>query len=222
VKGVEVQIDESTNYPFSPTISINVSPERPLDFALLLRNPGWSAGTRVTCAGAVARRDGDYFVVRKEWKKGDRMALEFTEPITASRAANGEFYLERGPLVYALRIPEVEKVVKSYSVAGFSDLNFLPAQGAHWAYAFEAGLGKPGAGFAVKNEKDANMLYPYDRAPVRLEGKLTNLDTAQKEDVSLVPMGSGLAILRRLTFPVATATESQRQSLISKAKAVEK
>ena len=87
---------------------------------------------------------------------------------------------------------------------------------------FDASLGKPGAGFAVKNEKDANMLYPYDRAPVRLEGKLTNLDTAQKEDVSLVPMGSGLAILRRLTFPVATATESQRQSLISKAKAVEK
>jgi hypothetical protein len=63
-------------------------------------------------------------------------------------------------------------------------------------------VGNGDFGFSATTEKDTNMLYPYDVAPIRLEGKLVNLDTRQSESVRLVPMGSALAMLRRLTFPV--------------------
>ena len=200
VKGVEVQIEEKTEYPFSSVISITVSPQRPVDFPLLLRNPAWSKETRVRCEGATTSREGDYFLVRKEWKKGDQVSLEFSESIEGFTAANGETYLKRGPLVYALQIPEVARDIKDYSLAGFADLDYYPAQGAHWSYALDPNLGE--FGFSAKAEKGVNMLYPYDGAPVRLEGKLINLDTGKREDVSLVPMGSSQAILRRVTFPV--------------------
>ena len=202
VKGVKVQIEEKTDYPFSPVVSIAVSPQRPVDFPLLLRNPAWSKETRVRCKRATSSREGDYFLVRKEWKKGDQVSLEFNESIEGITAANAELYLQRGPLVYALRIPEVARDIKDYSLPGYADLEYYPAQGAHWSYALDPSLGKGDFGFTAKGEKDANMLYPYDSAPVQLEGKLINLDTGRREDVQLIPMGSSLAILRRVTFPV--------------------
>jgi DUF1680 family protein len=202
VKGVEVQVEEKTDYPFSSVVSIAVSPERPVDFPLQLRNPAWSKATRVRCEGATVSREGDYFVIRKEWEKGDRVSLEFSESIEGIRAANDEIYLQRGPLVYALRIPEVARDIKDYSLPGFADLVYDPAQGAHWSYALDPSLGKGNFGFTARGEKDVNLLYPYDGAPVRLEGKLINLDTGRREDMQLIPMGSSLATLRRVTFPV--------------------
>jgi DUF1680 family protein len=205
VKGVKVQIEEETDYPFSPAVSIAVSPERPFDFALLLRNPAWSKETRVRCDGGTVSREGDYFLVRKEWKKGDRVSLEFSESIEGIKAANAEIYLQRGPLVYALRIAHVERdSQRPYRLPGFADLEYYPTQGAHWSYALDPGLEKGDFGFTARREKDVDMLYPYDGAPVQLEGKLVNLDTGEKEDVRLIPMGSSLAILRRVTLPLGS------------------
>ncbi len=202
VKGVEVQIDEETDYPFSTVVLILVSPQRPVDFLLLLRIPAWSKKTRVKCKGATVSREGDYLLVRKEWKKGDQLSLDFSEPIEGVTAANGEIYLQRGPLVYALRIPEVARDIKDYGLPGFADLEYYPAQEEHWSYALNPSLGKGNFGFTTKEVKDAHWQYPYDGAPARLEGKLINVETERSEDVQLIPMGSSLAILRRVTFPL--------------------
>ena len=202
VNGVKVQIEEKTDYPFSSEIYFVLSPERPADFPVTLRNPGWSKNTRVTCEGATVRRGGNYFLVRKTWMKGDQIRLEFNETVVGTTASNGEIALQRGPLVYALRIPEVAKDIKDYDLPGFADLEYLPSQGAHWSYALDPSVGNGNFGFSAKTDKDINMQYPYDIAPVQLEGKLINLDTGQRQDVLLIPMGSRLAILRRVTFPM--------------------
>lgn len=202
VKGVNVQIREETEYPFSSAVSLVISPERPIDFHIQLRDPSWSRNTIVTCKGAASRREGNYLVVAKEWKKGDRVSLSFHESTSGITAANGEIALQRGPLVYALRIPEVARDMKDYSLPGFADLEYFPAQEAHWAYALDAALGNGDFGFTARAEKNPNKQYPYDGAPIRLEGNLINLDSGQHEAVQLIPMGSSLAILRRVTFPM--------------------
>ena len=202
VKGVKIQIEEKTDYPFSSVISFAVSPERPVDFLLRLRNPGWSKNTRVMCEGASVRLEEKYYLLRKEWRKGDRVSLEFHESVVGTNAANGEIALQRGPLLYALTISAVPKDIKSYDLPGFSDREYFPAQGAHWSYALEPRAGDGDFGFSARTESDTNILYPFDVAPVRLEGKLINLDTGRSENVQLVPMGSNMAILRKVTFPV--------------------
>jgi DUF1680 family protein len=148
-------------------------------------------------------REEHSFVLRKEWTKGDEVRLEFNGGITATKAANGETALERGPLVYALGIPGTAKNIKDYDLPGFADQEYLPAQNAKWSYALDSSAADHAFGFNAISEENTNTLYPYDATPVRLEGKLINLDTGKKEDVQLVPMASTQAILRRVTFPVS-------------------
>ena len=205
VKGVGVRIEETTDYPFSATISLRVSPQQPVEFPLVLRNPLWSKSTRVTCQGARVSKDGDYFLVRKRWTSGDQLTVEFSEPILEIAAWPKEIALLRGPLVYALSIPSVKSEFKHYSLAGFADLEYSSAWGAHWWYALDPGSGEENFGFTARDDGGVNNAYPFDGAPVRLEGKLVNLETGKREDVSLVPMGSNLAILRRVTFPVGSS-----------------
>ena len=216
VKGVRLQIEEKTDYPFSSAISMTLSPERAVDFPLVFRNPQWSKDTRVNCEGATVSLEGDYFTVRKVWNKGDHVTLNFSESIVGVNASNGEVALQRGPLVYALQIPSLEHQSKTYSLPGFADLEYSPAEGANWSYELDATQGKGDFGFTAKPGPDANMVYPFDGAPIRLEGKLINLLTAKREDVSLIPMGSSLAILRRVTFPVVTPAEWHGQPLVSR------
>ena len=205
VKGVGVRIEEETDYPFSGTISLTVSAKQAVEFPLVLRNPGWSKSTQVTCEGASISRNGDYFVVRKSWSKGDQVQIAFSESIIGIPAWYAEIALQRGPLVYALTIPSVKFEIKHYSLPGFADLEYSSKLGAQWWYALDPSLGKGDFGFTAKSERDVNLPYPFDGAPVRLEGKLINLDTGKREDVSLVPMGSSQAILRRVTFPVGVS-----------------
>jgi hypothetical protein len=203
VRDVKVRLEEQTDYPFSPVVSIAISPERPVEFSLTLRNPGWSEATKLTCQGAVVNRKGDYFVVHKKWTMGDQVRAEFTESLVGIRASNREIYLKRGALVYALRIPESAVEIKHYKLPGFADLAFFPARGVDWSYALDPTLGKTDYGFTFKRDKEANLLYPFDGAPVQLEGKMINLNTNKAESLSLIPMGSSLARLRRVTFPLA-------------------
>jgi hypothetical protein len=57
--------------------------------------------------------------------------------------------------------------------------------------------------FSLVANGKADPRYPWDVAPVRLSASLLNLDTAKTETVELVPMGSGEATLRRMTFSLA-------------------
>jgi hypothetical protein len=205
VKGVDVRIDENTDYPFSSAVSMVMSPQEPADFSLVLRNPNWSKSTKVTCEGGIVTRKGNYFVVHKKWTKGDEVKIEFNEPIVELPASNSELYLQRGPLVYALRIPATTLAIKKYKQPDFADLAYFPVAGADWFYALDPAQGKVDYGFTFKTEKNAKLLYPFDEAPVRLEGKMVNLNNGKGEIVSLIPMGSSLASLRRVTFPVGSS-----------------
>jgi hypothetical protein len=214
VKGVRLRIEEKTDYPFSSVISMTLSPERAVDFPLVFRNPQWSKNTQVHCDGATVTLEGDYFTVRKVWNKADQVTLSFGESIVGLEASNGEMALQRGPLVYALRIPSVAHQSKTYSLAGFADLEYSPVEGANWSFELDATQGRGDFGFIAKPDPDANRVYPFDGAPIRLEGKLINLLTAKREDVSLIPMASSLAVLRRVTFPVVTPMEWHGQPVV--------
>jgi uncharacterized protein len=205
VKGIDVRIDENTDYPFSSTVSLVISPQEQVDFSLVLRNPNWSKSTKVTCQGGTVTRKGNYFVVHKKWAQGDQVKMEFNEPIVELPASNCEFYLQRGPLVYALKIPATALAIKKYKQPGFADLAYLPVAGADWFYALAPMQGKVDYGFTFKSDKNASLLFPFDEAPVRLEGRMINLDNGKGESVSLIPMGSNLASLRRVTFPLGSS-----------------
>lgn len=204
VKDVTVRLAEETSYPFSEQIVLRVDPETPVEFSLHLRVPAWATSVTAQCPGAEIHRVGDWLLVSRKWQSGDVINLSFGADVQPVSANNGEFYVRRGPLFYALVIPSVKKATKDYPLPGFHDYLAFPTTDAHWHYAF-AKLTESRSAVAfelVPNDK-ADARFPWDAAPQRLKGNLLNLDTKKTETVELVPMGSGEATLRRVTFPTA-------------------
>ncbi len=125
LKGNTVRLEQETRYPWDGAIKITVKPERPAEFALHLRIPGWSRGHPVpsdlyryrnegaedvtlVVNGKTAGLDLDkgFARIRRSWKPGDVVKLNLPMPIrrvlchqkvTDNR---GKVALERGPIVY--------------------------------------------------------------------------------------------------------------------------
>ncbi len=202
VASVGVELAEDTSYPFSDTIEIHVNPEAPVSFSLHLRVPTWARQVDADCGGAEFHRTGDWLLVTRKWASGDTLTLRFHADAQPVPANNGEFYIRRGPLVYALGIDATKQASKDYPVAGFHDYFVFPVVWAPARYALPKIADNPAplACAMVPNPK-SDARYPWDTAPVDLKINLLNLDTAKVEPVALVPMGSSEATLRRTTFP---------------------
>lgn len=74
-----VTLRQETRYPDEGTVRLSFDVERPTEFALRLRRPGWAArGFAVTINGRpqpVNVRPGGYAEVRRAWRRGDRVEL---------------------------------------------------------------------------------------------------------------------------------------------------
>ncbi len=106
--GTEVRITEITEYPFEETIRFTVEPARPVTFTLHLRIPSWCKAGSVTVNGkpAAEGKGGSIIKLERRWQKGDRAELNLPMRLSCTRWHKGAAAIERGPLVYALRIGE--------------------------------------------------------------------------------------------------------------------
>jgi hypothetical protein len=204
VGGTAVRIAEETSYPFSERLRIRVDPDNPVDFLLHLRIPSWATSISAVCEGAEVHRAGDWLLISKKWKAGDAIDLSFGAQAQPVPANNGEFYVRRGPLFYALPIAAIKRAVKDYPLPGFHDYLVFPVEWAQGHYALAKAPDGPGASsFDLVPNQASDTRFPWDAAPVRLEANVIDLGTNKPQTVALVPMGSGEAILRRMTFPLA-------------------
>ena len=146
---VPVKITCVTDYPFNESIRMTVAPEKPVEFPLYLRVPGWCAAPVVEVNGepvSVTPTKG-FARVSRTWKNGDVVALRLPMTVQITRGLEGSYPLQlrgyfsqiprsmfqpralpyaivnHGPLLFALPIPE-------------KDLN-TPADGAKWNYALD-------------------------------------------------------------------------------------
>lgn len=104
-----VTVVEETEYPFSERIALRVETARPVVFALSLRIPGWCRQARVLVNGQPAPclcGPGTFAVLRREFRNGDRVELTLPMELRATRWPGSGVGIERGPLVYALRVEE--------------------------------------------------------------------------------------------------------------------
>ncbi|HEY1849060.1 MAG TPA: beta-L-arabinofuranosidase domain-containing protein [Opitutaceae bacterium] len=209
VSGVGIRLAEETSYPFTDAVTVRVDPARAVAFTLRVRVPTWAKRLDAACPGAQALRAGDWLLLTKTWAQGDTVSLRFVSDVTPIPCNNGEFYVRRGPLLYALPIAAIKKANKDYPLPGFHDYLFFPVVWAPARYAFPSLAETPSVlsyDFVANPKSDPR--YPWDIAPDGLRLNFLNLDTNKVEPVTLVPMGSSEAILRRTTFPVAKQAHS--------------
>ncbi|MEO8562994.1 MAG: beta-L-arabinofuranosidase domain-containing protein [bacterium] len=132
VGGAVVELREETSYPFDDTVRFVFAKASGATFPLHLRVPGWATGATIRVNGAAIAPPAAGTVARIEraWRTGD--VVELTLPMTVRRSdwhANLAG-VERGPLVYALKMDEEwrkvgdEKGVATYEVHTKSPWNY--------------------------------------------------------------------------------------------------
>lgn len=127
----KVALEQTTDYPWQGKIDITINPEKSAAFAVMVRIPGWAVNQPVP--GALYRYldnsatpvvisingqpqkftiEKGYAVLKKLWKKGDRLTIELpmeTHKVIANEKVKddiGRFAFQRGPLVYCLEAPD--------------------------------------------------------------------------------------------------------------------
>ncbi|HZX57623.1 MAG TPA: beta-L-arabinofuranosidase domain-containing protein, partial [Mucilaginibacter sp.] len=104
----EVSINEVTDYPFSDEIAFDVSTKNSAEFEWKLRIPSWCAEGTLTLNGKELQKaeGGQFVIIGRTWKNGDKLTLKLPMQVSTSNWGRNSRAVERGPLVYALKVGE--------------------------------------------------------------------------------------------------------------------
>ncbi len=186
IAGVRVKIDEDTHYPFADSITFTVTPTHPQRFALVIRRPAWADHATLVTADANISEAGGWWIVEKSWAIGDQVQVSFSPSVATVPYANDASGIRRGPLQYVMPIPSEVHPIKDYPLSGFHDYDFTPCDPVLASLPPDLRA----TDWQLVSSPDANLLRPWDRAPIQLiQGAMT-----------LVPMGC--TILRRAAFRI--------------------
>ncbi len=104
-----VTVDERTEYPFSEKIDFVIHTADEVTFPFSLRIPVWCQGARISINGQVTSlkpQAGSFVTLNETFEDGDWITLELPMALKLSHWPKGGIGIERGPLVYALKIGE--------------------------------------------------------------------------------------------------------------------
>lgn len=128
----KLTVAQETAYPWKGNVTITVTPEKQMTFAMRVRIPGWARNEAVPGdlyrfasfkeeSKIIIHVNGKpvnyviekgYAVFNRTWKKGDVISFELPmeiEKVLANEKVkddNGRFALQRGPIVYCLEGPD--------------------------------------------------------------------------------------------------------------------
>ena len=121
----KLNITQSNNYPWSGALSLTLTPESPVNFAMHIRIPGWAraeaipsdlyafqnkstAKITLKLNGKVIayKMENGYAVINRQWNKGEKIELNLpmeVRKVIANKALvddHGKTALQRGPIIY--------------------------------------------------------------------------------------------------------------------------
>ena len=179
-KGVEVRIQETTNYPFDSTIRLRLHLANQARFPLYLRVPAWCGSATVDVNDQPFQTPGvagKYLRLENSWKEGDSVVLNLPMAVTVQRwtANHNSISVNYGPLSFSLLIGERYDREDGTAIACFDaqwrknpDASRWPAFGIHpttaWNYGLALDAGQPGASFHVKRRAWPTDDYPFSAA----------------------------------------------------------
>jgi hypothetical protein len=185
IKGIPVTIESVTDYPFRQDIRLKVGVDRPVRFPLHLRIPAWADEASIKIGDSShSPQAGTFFVLEKEWSGTTELEIVFPMKPRASRRYNNALSLERGPLLYALKIGEEWKHVnqdKPHRELPHGDWEVYPTT--PWNYALDLDVDNLDM-LNFEEHPLGEMPFSPDSAPVSVKVKGIRIDNWKLENGS--------------------------------------
>lgn len=227
---IPIKISEETDYPFDEHIIFKLSLQEAVKFPLRLRIPGWCKKPQIAVNGKMLKdvTPGQYLLISRKWHNKDQIMMIFPMEPVLQRQVNNAVSIERGPLVFALKIKQNEKHTKAFAVKGFYETEIFPAS--PWNFGLVADSAFSKNIIVVKRKMPLNP-FVQDSTPVTLTIKAKRIPnwtldynntaalevpfspvfSAEKsEEVTLVPFGA--ETLRLTIFPTIGSPDSSNVS----------
>lgn len=108
VNGTDVQVKLMTEYPFRQTLRFEVTISAPARFPIRLRIPEWAANASLRLPDGTVEfpQPGTFHAVERTWQGTEQMTLTLPMTPRLRQRPQQTVAIERGPLVYALKIGE--------------------------------------------------------------------------------------------------------------------
>lgn len=228
--GVKVNIIEQTTYPFGDRVDFEITDiERPTKFSFTLRVPSWSKKTNIEVNGEIIDYDIDenkLVSIDREWRQEDKLTIQFTPKVELSVWHENARAVERGPLVYALKMDAVQKKLENkYDTIYQGNWYYTLSSSTPWNYAL---IQRPDDKLdefysVVIDEKKLNSEQPWSEegAPISIKTQalrvsnwkeynkmagpipysiMYGLETGEESTIELIPYGC--TTLRITEFPM--------------------
>ena len=124
IAGQTVTFSENTEYPYDGKVQLTMALERPLEFTLCLRIPGWCPSYQLLVNEAPAKYsvENGYAFLKYTWAPGDTVKLTMKMPVRTIAARPeirwdaGRLAVMRGPLVYCVEEVDMGTELQSLRV----------------------------------------------------------------------------------------------------------
>lgn len=166
----EVTINETTSYPFDERVDFNFRMKNDVEFPFEFRIPSWCKEAAITINGTEWKKikGGELVIVNRLWKNNDVLRVMLPMDIRFSTWGGNSKSVERGPLVYALKLKETWGRGSHEKEGAYFTVHTEDP----WNYGLtEKAMQNPVEGFKVQKLKaaDGGFVWNLAKAPIQIQ-----------------------------------------------------
>jgi uncharacterized protein len=133
--GSVIELQQQTDYPWEGDVVMTMKRPPAKAFSLFLRIPGWCHKATIKVNGQIVFKDlkgSKYQQINRKWKTGDKIELvmdmraKLIEANPLVEATRNQVAVKRGPVVYCLESPDLDKNESVFDVAIPANIQFAP------------------------------------------------------------------------------------------------